>query len=195
MDRVLNELAKDEDGKPLGFHNHSQLDFRKLKGDPDNIGRHLVEYINGFSENIRKIFERFEFEKEIEKLEEANRLYQVVPSSPKSTCIPSRVDNITMGLVFEDLIRRFNEAANETAGDHFTPREVIRLMVNLLLEPDTQVLTRKGSSSPSATRPAAQAACWRKARTGFAPTTNTPRSRCTARTTTRAPMPSLPRIC
>ena len=144
VDRVLNELAKDEDGKPLGFHNRSQLDFRKLKGDPDNIGRHLADYINGFSEKIRKIFERFEFEKEIEKLEEANRLYQVVAQFVEIDLHPRRVDNITMGLVFEDLIRRFNEAANETAGDHFTPREVIRLMVNLLLEPDTQVLTQAG---------------------------------------------------
>ncbi|MFA6928696.1 MAG: class I SAM-dependent DNA methyltransferase [Lentisphaeria bacterium] len=144
VDRVLNELAKDEDGKPLGFHNHSQLDFYKLKGDPDNIGRHLTDYINGFSENIRKIFERFEFEKEIEKLEEANRLYQVVAQFAEMDLHPKHVDNITMGLVFEDLIRRFNEAANETAGDHFTPREVIRLMVNLLLEPDTQVLTQEG---------------------------------------------------
>jgi type I restriction enzyme M protein len=144
VDRVLNELAKDENGQPLGFHNHSQLDFRKLKGDPDNIGRHLVDYINGFSENIRKIFERFEFEKEIEKLEEANRLYQVISQFAEIDLHPRHVDNITMGLVFEDLIRRFNEAANETAGDHFTPREVIRLMVNLLLEPDTQVLTREG---------------------------------------------------
>jgi len=144
VDRVLNGLASDEDGRPLGFHNHSQLDFRKLKGDPDNIGRHLVDYINGFSENIRKIFERFEFEKEIEKLEEANRLYQVVAQFAEIDLHPKRVDNITMGLVFEDLIRRFNEAANETAGDHFTPREVIRLMVNLLLEPDTYVLTQAG---------------------------------------------------
>jgi type I restriction enzyme M protein len=144
VDRVLNELAKDEDGKPLGFHNHSQLDFYRLKGDPDNIGRHLTDYIIGFSENIRKIFERFEFEKEIEKLEEANRLYQVVAQFAEMDLHPKRVDNITMGLVFEDLIRRFNEAANETAGDHFTPREVIRLMVNLLLEPDTQVLTQEG---------------------------------------------------
>ena len=126
VDRVLNELAKDDDGKPLGFHNHSQLDFQKLKGDPDNIGRHLADYINGFSENIRKIFERFEFEKEIEKLEEANRLYQVVSQFAEIDLHPRQVDNITMGLVFEDLIRRFNEAANETAGDHFTPREVIR---------------------------------------------------------------------
>lgn len=144
VDRVLNELAKDEDGNPLGFHNHSQLDFRKLKGDPDNIGRHLIDYINGFSENIRKIFERFEFDKEIEKLEEANRLYQVVAQFAEIDLHPRQVDNITMGLVFEDLIRRFNEAANETAGDHFTPREVIRLMVNLLLEPDTRVLTQDG---------------------------------------------------
>jgi type I restriction enzyme M protein len=143
-DAILNNLAKDEDGKPLGFHNHSQLDFYKLKGDPDNIARHLTDYINGFSENIRKIFDRFEFEKEIEKLEESNRLYQVVSVFAEMDLHPKRVDNITMGLVFEDLIRRFNEAANETAGDHFTPREVIRLMVNLLLEPDTKVLTQAG---------------------------------------------------
>jgi type I restriction enzyme M protein len=142
IDAILNNLAKDEAGKPLGFHNHSQLDFYKLKGDPDNIGRHLIDYINGFSENIRKIFERFEFEQEITKLEESNRLYQVVSQFAEIDLHPERVDNITMGLVFEDLIRRFNEAANETAGDHFTPREVIQLMVNLLLEPDTGVLTQ-----------------------------------------------------
>lgn len=144
VDAILNNLAKDDEGNPLGFHNHSLLDFQKLKGDPDNIGRHLVDYINGFSENIHKIFERFEFEKEIEKLEEANRLYQVVTQFAEIDLHPRKVDNITMGLVFEDLIRRFNEAANETAGDHFTPREVIQLMVNLLLEPDTDVLTQAG---------------------------------------------------
>lgn len=144
IDAILNNLAKDEDGTPLGFHNHSQLDFQKLKGDPDNIGRHLADYIAGFSENIRKIFERFEFDKEIEKLEESNRLYQVVSQFAEIDLHPKRVDNITMGLVFEDLIRRFNEASNETAGDHFTPREVIQLMANLLLEPDTNVLTQAG---------------------------------------------------
>jgi type I restriction enzyme M protein len=144
IDAILNNLARDEDGTPLGFHNHSQLDFYKLKGDPDHIGRHLADYINCFSENIRKIFERFEFDKEIEKLEESNRLYQVVAQFAEIDLHPRKVDNITMGLVFEDLIRRFNEAANETAGDHFTPREVIQLMVNLLLEPDTSVLTQAG---------------------------------------------------
>ncbi len=144
IDAILNNLAKDEDGTPLGFHNHSLLDFAKLKGDPDNIGQHLARYIDGFSENIRKIFDRFDFEQEITKLEESNRLYQVVARFAEIDLHPRKVDNITMGLVFEDLIRRFNEAANETAGDHFTPREVIQLMVNLLLEPDTQVLTQAG---------------------------------------------------
>jgi type I restriction enzyme M protein len=101
VDGVLNQVAKDENGHPLGFHNHSPLDFRKLKGDPDNIGRHLVDYISGFSENIRKIFERFEFEKEIEKLEEANRLYQVVAQFAEIDLHPRHVDNITMGLLRE----------------------------------------------------------------------------------------------
>ncbi len=144
VDRVLNEVAKNDEGTPLGFHNHSQLNFYRLKGDPDNIARHLTDFINGFSENVRKIFERFDFEKEIEKLEESNRLYQVVSQFAEIDLHPRKVDNITMGLVFEDLIRRFNESANETAGDHFTPREVIQLMVNLLLEPDTKVLTQAG---------------------------------------------------
>jgi len=143
-DPILNDVAKGEDGKPLGFHNHSELDFQKLKGDPDNIARHLVAYIEGFSENVRKIFERFEFEKEIEKLEEANRLYLIVAKFAEVDLHPKTVGNIEMGTIFEDLIRRFNEAANETAGDHFTPREVIRLMVNLLLEPDSRILTTEG---------------------------------------------------
>ena len=144
IDAILNNRALDDDGKPLGFHNHSPLDFQKLKGDPDNVGQHLVTYIKGFSENVQRIFERFKFEEEIQTLEEANRLYQVVAQFAEIDLHPRKVDNITMGLVFEDLIRRFNEAANETAGDHFTPREVIQLMVNLLLEPDTRVLTQAG---------------------------------------------------
>ncbi|NUP88154.1 MAG: type I restriction-modification system subunit M N-terminal domain-containing protein, partial [Burkholderiaceae bacterium] len=100
IDAILNNLAKDEHGNPLGFHNHSQLDFHKLKGDPDNIGRHLADYIAGFSENIRRIFERFEFDKEIDKLEESNRLYQVVARFAEIDLHPRKVDNITMGLVF-----------------------------------------------------------------------------------------------
>ena len=140
-DPTLNKIAKDIDGRELGFHNHSPLNFQKLKGDPDNVGRHLQDYINGFSKNIREIFDKFEFDKEIEKMEDSNRLYLVVSKFAEIDLHPERVDNITMGLVFEDLIRRFNESANETAGDHFTPLEVIRLMVDLLMEPDGDMLT------------------------------------------------------
>ena len=142
IDPILNKIVGN--GDKFGFHNHSKLDFPKLKGDPDNIGRHLVDYIAGFSENVRKIFDYFEFEKEIEKLEDANRLYLIVARFADIDLHPERVDNIAMGLIFEDLIRRFNEAANETAGDHFTPREVIRLMVNMLLAPDESILTTPG---------------------------------------------------
>ncbi len=145
FDPILNKTAKDADGNELGFHNHSTLDFEKLKGDPDNVGRHLQDYISGFSKNVRDIFEKFEFDKEIEKMEESNRLYLVVIKFAEMDLHPSSVDNIQMGLVFEDLIRRFNEAANETAGDHFTPREVIQLMVNLLMEPDMKQITESKS--------------------------------------------------
>lgn len=138
LDEKLNKIAKQR------FHNRSPLDFERLKGDPDNIDKHLVSYIEGFSKNIREIFERFEFVAEIEKMREANILYLVVSKFCEIDLHPKVVDNIQMGLLFEDLIRRFNEAANETAGDYFTPREVIRLMVDILLSPDDEVLTQPG---------------------------------------------------
>jgi type I restriction enzyme M protein len=138
LDKKLNDIAKQR------FHNRSPLDFVKLKGDPDNIDKHLVSYIEGFSKNVRDIFERFEFAAEIEKMREANILYLVVSKFCDIDLHPKVVDNIEMGLLFEDLIRRFNEAANETAGDYFTPREVIRLMVDILLSPDDEVLTQQG---------------------------------------------------
>lgn len=138
IDPELNTVAGN--GKDIGFHNRSKFDFATLKGDPNNIEQHLTAYISGFSANVREIFKHFDFEKEIERLVEADRLYLIVREFAAMPLHLDRVDNISMGLLFEDLIRRFNEAANETAGDHFTPREVIRLMVNLLLEPDEKIL-------------------------------------------------------
>ena len=126
------------------FHNRSPLDFQKLKGDPDNIERHLVSYINGFSKNVRGIFEFFEFENEIERMHEANILYLVASKFADVDLHPATVPNEQMGLIFENLIRRFNELANETAGDHFTPREVIRLMVSILFIEDDQLLATPG---------------------------------------------------
>ncbi|MBI3650184.1 MAG: SAM-dependent DNA methyltransferase [Acidobacteria bacterium] len=139
LDRVLNNASGQR------FHNHSPLTFEKLKGDPDNIEKHLVSYINGFSANVRTIFDYFEFENEIEKMREANILYLVVAKFCDVDLHPNSVKNDQMGLIFENLIRRFNELANETAGDHFTPREVTRLMVNLLFINDDDLLATPGT--------------------------------------------------
>lgn len=134
LDAALNKAAGQR------FHNHSPLDFEKLKGDPDNIAQHLVSYINGFSENVRDIFNYFEFENEIDRMRESNLLYLVVSKFCDVDLHPKTVKNEQMGHIFENLIRRFNELANETAGDHFTPREVIRLMVNILFINDDKLL-------------------------------------------------------
>jgi len=139
LDRLLNKAAGQR------FHNHSALTFEKLKGDPDNIEKHLVDYIKRFSGNVRTIFDFFEFENEIEKMREANILYLVVSKFCDVDLHPDTVPNEQMGLIFENLIRRFNELANETAGDHFTPREVIRLMVNILFINDDKLLATPGT--------------------------------------------------
>ena len=127
------------------FHNHSPLDFRRLKGDPDRLAPHLVSYIQGFSARVRDIFEYFEFENEIDKMREANILWLIVSRFSAVDLHPDRVSNRRMGLVFENLIRRFNELANETAGDHFTPRDVIRLMVSILFIDDGALLATPGT--------------------------------------------------
>lgn len=139
LDEKLNHASGER------FHNHSPLDFQKLKGDPDNIAQHLVSYINGFSANVRRIFDFFEFENEIEKMREANILFLVVSKFADVDLHPDKVPNREMGLIFENLIRKFNELANETAGDHFTPREVIRLMVNILFINDDAFLATPGT--------------------------------------------------
>ena len=127
------------------FHNHSPLDFEKLQGDPDHVAQHLASYVQGFSANVRRIFEYFEFEAEIEKMQEAQVLYLIVSRFRSVDLHPDTVPNAQMGLIFENLIRRFNELANETAGDHFTPREVIRLMVGLLFIDDDALLATPGA--------------------------------------------------
>ncbi len=126
------------------FFNTSRYTFEKLKGDPNNIAANLTNYIKGFSGRAREIIEHFGFEEHIAKLDKADRLFLLVSKFCEIDMHPDRVSNIEMGYIFEELIRRFNEASNEEAGDHFTPREVIRLMVNLLFLPDSRALTTKG---------------------------------------------------
>jgi type I restriction enzyme M protein len=126
------------------FHNTSKFTFAKLKGDPEHIAANLTHFIKGFSSRAREILDHFGFEEHIGKLDKADRLYLVVQRFCEIDLHPDKVSNLEMGYIFEELIRRFNEASNEEAGDHFTPREVIRLMVNLLFGPDNDTLTRKG---------------------------------------------------
>ncbi len=126
------------------FYNTSALDLKKLMGDQDHIRENLYSYIAAFSPAVRDIFERFEFHAQVERLHKAGLLYQVVEKFAQIDLHPDRVDNHQMGLVFEELIRKFAELSNETAGEHFTPREVIRLMVNLLFIEDDEVLSKPG---------------------------------------------------
>jgi type I restriction enzyme M protein len=138
IEPILNKVAGQS------FHNTSLYNFEKLKGDSTNIAGNLLNYIKGFSKRAREIIENFGFEEHIDKLDKADRLFLLVSRFCKIDLHPDKVSNIEMGYIFEELIRRFNEASNEEAGDHFTPREVIRLMVNLLFMPDNEILTSKG---------------------------------------------------
>ena len=133
IEKMINRKFK------LNFHNISQFTFQNLLGDPDKLATNLHKYMSGFSSRARKIIEKFNFGDEIEKLEESNRLFEVVKQVAAVDLHPDTIPNIAMGYVFEDLVRRFNEQANEEAGDHFTPREVIKLMVNLLFTYDDLV--------------------------------------------------------
>lgn len=124
-----------------GLYNTSPLDLATLLGDQDHIGQNLYQYVQGFSPEARDIFERFDFHAQVERLAKANLLYLVTEKFAGIDLHPDRVDNAQMGHVFEELIRRFSELSNETAGEHFTPREVIKLMVNLIFIEDSDVLT------------------------------------------------------
>ncbi|WP_063685567.1 type I restriction-modification system subunit M [Bradyrhizobium stylosanthis] len=126
------------------FYNTSDLDLRKLIGDQDHISQNLYAYVQAFSPAVRDIFERFSFSAQIDKLAKSGLLYLVTEKFVGIDLHPEAVDNHEMGLAFEELIRKFAELSNETAGEHFTPREVIRLMVNLLFVEDDDVLTKPG---------------------------------------------------
>ena len=118
------------------FYNLSKLDFKKLLDDPNQLAPNLNSYINKFSSNVRDIVDRFGFDEHIARMAEKNLLYEVIKAFAKIDLSSSHIDNVQMGYVFEELIRIGAEQANEEAGEHFTPREVIKLMVNLLLSPE-----------------------------------------------------------
>ena len=126
------------------FYNTSKLDFARLLDDSDHVAGNLRAYIAGFSSEAREVIDKFDFDVQIAKLDRANLLYQVIGQFADIDLHPDVVSNIEMGYLYEELIRRFSELSNETAGEHFTPREVIRLMVNLLFAEDDAALTGPG---------------------------------------------------
>lgn len=135
---LLNKMAG------YAFHNTSKFTFQKLTEDPNNIAANLKNYINGFSANGREIIEYFNFNAHIDRLDESDLLFMIVTEFAGFDLHPTTVSNIEMGYIFEELIRKFSELSNETAGEHFTPREVIKLMVNVLFLNDKASLTTPG---------------------------------------------------
>lgn len=130
--RMLTKIVDAKRTQPL--YNTSPFTFAKLLDDSENIAPNLVSYINGFSDTAKAIFDKFKFGEQIEKLDASNRLFNIVKAmaDPAVDLHPDRISNIEMGYIFEHLVMKFNEQANEEAGDHFTPREVIRLMTSLV---------------------------------------------------------------
>ena len=131
---VVRSFLEKITGRP--FYNLSKLDLPRLLDDPNQLAPNLNAYVNGYSKNVREIMERFAFDQQIARMAEKNLLYEVVKKFATVDLSLERVDNVHMGYVFEELIRIGAEQSNEEAGEHFTPREVIRLMVNLLLAPE-----------------------------------------------------------
>ena len=138
-DAVVHSLLTQVSGH--GFYNTFKLDMRGLLHDPNHLAPNLTGYIDAFSSDVREVMERFKFQQQIERMAEKNLLYEVVKRFAGTDLSPERVDNVQMGYVFEELIRIGAEQSNEEAGEHYTPREVIRLMVNLLLSQEEDLRT------------------------------------------------------
>ncbi|MFI4912639.1 MAG: N-6 DNA methylase [Sedimentisphaeraceae bacterium JB056] len=135
---------KDKQDKGLNFYNTSHYDLRRLTQDADNIELNFNNYINGYSKNVRDIIENFQIDKVVGKLVKNGYLYQLVDKFTEVELHPDIVSNHQMGYIFEELLRRFSEMSNETAGEHYTPREVIRLMVNIMFAEHKNELEGEG---------------------------------------------------
>lgn len=144
IDLILRKKAKDENGNSLNFYNYSEYTFETLLQDPEHIEENLILYIDCFSQNVQDIFENFHIKDEISKLSKANLLFLLIKkfSETNVDLSPSAISNHEMGTIFEELIRKFSETSNDEAGEHFTPRDVIQLMTELMFI-DDDTLTKK----------------------------------------------------
>ena len=126
------------------FYNHSKYDLVRLKSDPKNIYINFQNYINGYSKNVFEIIENFQFEKPVEKLHKNNKLYLLIDKLTEIDLHPNVVDNHTMGQIFEELLRKFSEMSNETSGEHYTPRDIVKLLVSLVFSENKEDLMGEG---------------------------------------------------
>lgn len=138
----LSPIIKNEINLP--FYNISNYDLSRLKSDPQNVWTNFNNYLNGFSENVEDIIKNFDLRKHVEKLNERNRLYQLIDKFTEIDLHPNKVSNHEMGTVYEELLRRFSEMSNEESGDHYTPRDVVELLVSVLFEGDKEELQGEG---------------------------------------------------
>jgi type I restriction enzyme M protein len=141
-DSGLDDFLKVASGHK--FYNKSPYDFQKLLEDSDNVHTNFIDYLDGFSPNIHDIIEKFGFDEQLKRLKNNKILYLILKELDKVDLSPDTLSNHDMGYIFEELLRKFSEQSNETAGEHYTPREVIRLMTRILLEPDADRI--KGDS-------------------------------------------------
>ena len=141
LEDLHNQLCR---SSGLAFYNTSRYDFERLLADAPNVAANLRNYIAGFSQNMREVLERFDVDNTISKLDEAGLLFQVLEQFREVDLHPDLVDSADMGTIFEELIRRFNEALNENPGEHFTPRDVVHLMVALMLAGDEDSIAGQG---------------------------------------------------
>ena len=138
----ISPIIKKKTG--LVFHNHSDFDLNRLKGDTNNLKLNFNNYINGYSQNVFEILEHFQLEKPVEKLLKNNKLYLLIDKLTEVDFHPQVVDNHMMGMIFEELLRRFSEMSNETSGEHYTPRDIITLLVSLVLSGGKENLKGEG---------------------------------------------------
>ena len=148
---LYNELKDEVDPTPiikkqtgLKFFNHSNYDLQRLKGDPNGLKVNFPNYINGFSQNVFDILENFQLSKPVEKLLKNNKLYLLIDKFTEIDLHPNKIDNHMMGQIFEELLRKFSEMSNETSGEHYTPRDVVNLLVSLVFSEGQENLKGNG---------------------------------------------------
>ena len=142
-DIEISPIVKKKTG--LTFYNFSKFDLQRLKSDPNGLKLNFPNYLGGFSENVHQIIENFQLDKPVEKLLKNNKLYSLIDKFTEVDLHPSVIDNHTMGSIFEELLRRFSEMSNETSGEHYTPRDVVNLLVSLVFTGDTSNLEGEGN--------------------------------------------------